>query len=71
MEQVHSPKTILNYLHQQVARDMTFDDFVYRIRKEILKRLGYLVSAVDYREVIYKAVDAKIFKEEILWMMEE
>lgn len=71
MKQYLTPTEVLKYLHQLGYKQLTFDEYIYMIRKAILKKLNYLVSAVNHKEIIYKAVDAGIFKENILWTMKD
>lgn len=69
----YKAKDLLFKVYQDygIKNHMSFDDFVLSLRREVAFKSHYIISAVDYKEMIYKLVDFGMLEGSVLWLLED
>ena len=69
----YKAKDLLFKVYQDygIKNYMSFDEFILSLRREVAFKYHYIISAVDYKEMVYKFVDFKMLDGSILWLLED
>lgn len=63
-------KDVLSSLHVSTRKNVSFNTFINGLRRSIALKYGYIMSAVDYDEMVISLVDLGILDKAILLQLE-
>lgn len=64
-------KEILKAHHKSIGTHKTFNEYIYTIRKIGTKNTSTVVSAVDYLEILYSAIDNELIRGDVLYLLKD
>lgn len=63
-------KDVMAQLHLSINKNIGFNTFIKNFRRSIAFKYGYIISAVDYDEMVMSLVDLGILDKKILLELE-